>query len=406
MNTMPASRARRSVPAAVAAVSAAVALGVAAGPAPAARADTAWTVRPAPFTLGASGLFGVSAAGPDAMLTGGYQWYSYRTSMFCGEIGGPCVPAIHQNPVLQSRNGGGWSWIGTPGLSGRGQVKFVDAVTAADGWAAGSRDAADGKGLGTPYLARSDGQGWTELAVPSALRAVESLDGDAAGAWVSGIPASDGGASVHRWADGGWTPHTLGASIQGVRQRTPGDVWAVGRTPEAGGAPERGFAARFDGSAWHTVTPPQAAGKEGRLVAVLPLAADDVWVTGYVMEAGVRVDRSYHWDGSSWREDALPEGAAFGGGLHHTYSASLDLWSYRPDGLVEDGAGGLWAVPRPGPAGTEPRILHYTGGAWRLETTVPGVRGEVRGITRVPGSTAVWAVGQKDGDAPLVISAE
>ncbi|MEW2352623.1 hypothetical protein [Spirillospora sp. NPDC029432] len=392
---------RRAAPAALAVLSAA-ALAVAAGPVPAARADAAWTVQPSPFTLGTSGLYGVSAAAPDAVTIGGYQWYSRRTGMFCGEIGGPCVPTIHQNPVLQRWNGGGWSWISTPELSGKGQIKFVDAVSAADAWAAGSRDAADGKGLGTPYVARSGAQGWEEVAAPSGLRAVESLDGDAAGAWIAGTPAA-GGASVYRWADGAWTPHAPGAVIQGIRQRAADDVWAVGRVPEGGGAPERGFAARFDGTTWHTVTPPQVRGKGGRLVAVLPLAADDVWITGYVIENGARKDASYHWNGSTWREDVLPGGARFGGGLHHVYSASVDEYHYRPDGLADDGAGGLWAVPAPDAALGEPHVLRFTDGSWRLERAGTGVKGQVQGLARVPGTATVWAVGQQDGKAPLVL---
>ncbi|MBB4775705.1 hypothetical protein [Actinomadura livida] len=134
--------------------------------------------------------------------------------------------------------------------------------------------------------------------------------------------------------------------------------------------------------------------------------ADDVWVTGYVEENGVRKDTSYHWDESTWREDVLPPGGRFGGGRHHTFGPDADTGYYAPDGLIEDGAGGLWAVPSANGAYSDPRILHYTNGSWRLEQTLPHVKGAVQGITRVPGTDSVWAVGFRDGGNPLVISAD
>jgi hypothetical protein len=391
----------RRAPAAAAAICATVALAVAAGPSPAALADTSWTVRPSPFTLGTSNLLGVAAAGPDAVWIGGYQWQSSRT-VGCPETG-PCTVSTHQNPTLQRWTGSGWSWTGTPGLSGQGQVRFLDAEPAAGAWAAGSRDKADGTIEGTPYLAHSASGAWSEVPAPPALRTIEALDADAEGAWVSGAATSPDGPSVHRYSAGTWTPHTLGASIQGIRQRTPGDVWAVGRTAGAGDAGGLAYAARYDGSAWHTVTPPQAQGEQGRLVAVLPLAADDVWITGYVVEDGVREDRSYHWDGSAWREDALPQGARFGGGLYHPDAIT---GYYSPSGIAEDGEGGLWAVASLGGYSQDLRILHYTGGSWRLEQPAPGVKGAIEGITRVPGTGTVWAVGVRDGQNPLVLSTD
>ncbi|MEU8801737.1 hypothetical protein [Spirillospora sp. NPDC048819] len=380
------------------AVMATVALAVAAGPAPAASADTAWTVKPSPFTIGTSRLLGVSATGPDSVWIGGYQWQSSVTLACPGS--GPCIESRHQNPTLQHWTGGGWSWTSTPGLAGQGQIKFVDATSAADAWAAGTRDTAAGTVEGAPYLARAVAGNWSEVAAPSTLRVIESLDADGEGAWVSGMPVTPDDPSVYRYESGAWVPHTLGASIQGIRQRTPGDVWAVGRTADSGLA----YAARFDGTAWTTMTPPQAVGKKGRLVAVLPLAPDDVWITGFTDSP--RKYASYHWNGSTWREDALPEGAAFGGGTYYFYGPDAGNASYSADGLVDDGAGGLWAVPSmPGLNGT-PRILRYTDGSWRMEEPAPGMKGAIQGLTRVPGTGTVWAVGFRDATRPLVLSTD
>jgi hypothetical protein len=43
-------------------------------------------------------------------------------------------------------------------------------------------------------------------------------------------------------------------------------------------------------------------------------------------------------------------------------------------------------VPSANGAYSDPRILHYTNGSWRLEQTLPHVKGAVQGITRVPGT--------------------
>lgn len=384
----------RAAPAALAALSAAAALTLAA---PVAHADTTWTVRPTPFTLGTSSLLGVSAAGPDSVLIGGYQ---VRTSvtLWCPPTPEPCLTRTHQNPTLQRWNGSGWSWISTPGLSGKGQIKFVDA-TAEGTWAAGSRDLSSGTDSGTPYVARTTPQGWSELPMPSTLKLVEALDADGQDAWIAGSATTAGAPTVYRYSGGSLTPHSPGASIQSIKQRTATDVWAVGRTTEE----ENAYVGRYDGTTWHTMTPPQVQGERGRIVAVLPLAADDVWVTGYVYRNGSTDHASYHWDGTSWREHVLPAGARVGGGQYHESIPSRGVGWFYGDGLVEDGAGGLWAVPAP-KHGSAPRILHYTDGSWRVEQAVDGVTGAIQGITRVPGSNTVWAVGFTAAGKPLVIS--
>ncbi|MBO2463708.1 hypothetical protein [Actinomadura violacea] len=379
----------RALPAGLAAAATAAALATAAAPA---RADAGWTVDPTPFTLFVSNLYAVSGTGPGDVWVGGYQWYTEQSSSWCGEIGGPCTPVVHENPTLQHWNGSGWSWVGTPGLSGHGRIQFVDAASPSDVWAAGTRDNADGKGIGTPYIAHSAAQGWQEVAAPAALEHVDSLDAGPAGVWIAGAPKQQAGPSVYRWADGTWTPQAPDATIQAVGQRTADDVWAVGAKGQGG------YAARYDGSAWHDMTPPQMQGQPGRLVAVLPLAAGDVWATGYVMNGTTPSYRSYHWDGSSWREDALPADAPLGGGYRLLSSAGRSMTGYSPDGLAADGAGGVWAVVnRP-----DAKLLHYSGGAWKVETTIGDAEVQYSGVARVPGG-ALMAVGKKAGK-PIVVS--
>lgn len=352
-----------------------------AGPAATAHADTGWTERPAPFALGTSGLTDVTAAAPDAIWIGGYQWrYSYQPPL-CLPVGPMCSPRVYQNPLLQSGGGSSWSWIGTPGMTGSGQITDVDAVSAADVWSVGRRDRSDGHGCGTPYAARDDGGAWTEIPPPSGLLCIEALDADAAGAWVAGRTL-DGrnGAGVYRMANGSWTPHDAGAAdLVDIRQRAPDDVWAVGRkTPYDHVA----HAARFDGSAWHDMTPPQLRGEDAGLTSVLPRAADDVWVTGHIRTTtgGPHEGRSYHWDGASWEEVPSPADIRFG------------------EALVEDATGGLWATTSR--AGV---LMHFSGGAWTPVTIAPGGGAVLSGLARVPGTGTLLAVGARDGE-PIVLA--
>ncbi|MEU9019617.1 hypothetical protein [Actinomadura sp. NPDC048394] len=370
-------RAARALPAGLAAAAMTAALAAVPTTAHAdtpAQADTSWTVRKAPFTLGTSGLNAVTAAGYGAVWAGGYQWQNSYVPPYCGEIG-PCSPRYYQNPVLQGGDGASWSWIGTPGMTGAGQITALDAVSATDVWAAGPHDRSDGGGCGTPYLARLSGGAWEELSAPL-LTCFYALDADGAGAWAAGYAdRAHGGSAVYRWTGGIWRPQDTGAvEVRAIRQRTPDDVWAVGAEPDLYGE-GRFYAARFDGSAWHDMTPPQLAGRYGRLTGVLPLGADDVWA---VSDAG-----AHHWDGSAWQSPPAPVGVRFTGPLE------------------DDGAGGAWAIGarRNAPEGSV--LLHYTGGAWRTELETTAV---VKGLARVPGTRTMWAVGALAGK-PYVLSA-
>ncbi|MFB4302694.1 hypothetical protein [Actinomadura sp. NTSP31] len=362
-------RAARALPAGLAA--AAMTAALAAAPA---HADTAWTGRNTPFTLGTSGLTAVTAAGPGAIWAGGYQWQSSYVPPFCGEFG-QCAPRSYQNPVLQSGDGASWSWIGTPGMTGSGQITALDAVSGTDVWAAGPRDRSDGVSCGTPYLAHLNAGAWNEVSAPP-LTCFFALDADGAGAWAAGYAdRAHGGSAVYRWS-GAWTPEDTGAmDVRAIRQRAPDDVWAVGAEAAPYGE-GRFYAARFDGSTWHNMTPPQLAGQSGRITGVLPLGTGNVWAVG---DGG-----AHHWDGSAWQSPPAPDGVRFTGPV------------------ADDGAGGVWAAGarRNAPEGSV--LLHYTDGAWRTELETTAI---VRGLTRVPGTRTMWAVGALAGK-PYVISTD
>ncbi|RSN50901.1 hypothetical protein [Actinomadura sp. WAC 06369] len=356
-----------------------------AAPSATAHADTGWSERPAPFALGTSGLNTIAAAAPDAVWVGGYQWRLSYTSYPCPGV--YCATHVHQNPVLQSGNGSSWSWIGTPGMPGSGQILEVDAVSAADAWAAGRRDRPDGSGCGTAYVAHDGGNGWSELPAPDGLACLEDIDGDAAGAWVAGrADTAHDRVSVYRWSGQGWEPHDPGSTrIADIEARAHDDVWAVGTDSEYG---DEAFAAHYDGSTWRDMTPPRLTGEGSALEAVLARAADDVWVTGRGRDGGGPAEaRSYHWNGTAWREVPVPEADRFSLG----------------GPLVEDGAGGLYTIAAPRSTADEVGLLRYSGGAWVREPVAAGPGGRLLDLAHVPGTRTVMAVGVRDGK-PLVLA--
>ncbi|QKG27550.1 hypothetical protein [Actinomadura verrucosospora] len=347
-----------------------------AAPAPAARAAAEWTEQPAPPTIGASALLAVAAAAPGTVLAGGYQ-FKRADDGWCW--GNRCPGPALFNPTLQRWDGTAWTWLGTPGMPDLGQILHLDAVAPDDVWATGTRYN-DWGGDDPVYVAHLTGTASTELQAPAGLSHIAALDADEQGAWLAGTANSQvNGSPVYRWK-GTWVPYSLPASISGLRERTPDDVWAVGT--DADGAP---YAARYDGSSWRTATPPQPAGMQGRLLSVLPLGPDDVWATGYTTAGGQRADRSYHWDGTAWQEAPAPDGAHFG------------------DALTDDGAGGLWATVNAGTAAGTSDLLRYTNGAWHREATVSGSGASITALALVPGTGTVWAVGARNG-APLALA--
>ncbi|MER6811914.1 hypothetical protein ABT299_21815 [Spirillospora sp. NPDC000708] len=369
----------RALRAGLAAVAAgAVVAAVLAVPANTARASGEWTVQPAPPTVGDSALLAVAAASPGAVWTGGYQFERPNDHPCLGVV---CwsLPAL-LNPTLQRWDGAAWHWLNTPGMPDLGRILRLDAVSVSDLWAVGMRYS-EYSDEGPDYIAHFTGTTSTELQAPTGLDHIAALAADQQGAWLAGTAnARYNGSPVYRWNGLAWIPYSLAATVSGLSERTPDDVWAVGA--DADGAP---YAARYDGSSWRTVTPPQLANARGTLLSVLPLGPDDVWATGYTTAGEQRVDRSYHWDGTAWQEAAAPGGAHFGGAL------------------ADDRTGGLWATVDSGTLAGTSDLLHYADGTWRREATVSGSKTSITALAHVPGTGTVWAVGARDG-APFAIS--
>jgi hypothetical protein len=161
------------------------------------------------------------------------------------------------------------------------------------------------------------------------------------------------GTAWHRLAPGGadsfWWVHGTG----------PTDVWMVG---------EKGRATHWNGTVFTEIP----SGTDATLFGVWAAAHDDVWAVGGMPDRpdGTN-DVVLHWDGTSWKPEALPQ---------KNKTALFKVWGSSKDDLYVVGDAGI--------------IWHKTAGSWRREA-----EGLATGrLTTVAGcsATEVYAVGGRD----------
>ncbi len=201
---------------------------------------------------------------------------------------------------------------------------------------------------------------------------LEELDGALLSVWgtssqdiwaVGGSLGNGGDALVVRYDGNVWrrtTPSPGNASsFWWVHGTSASDVWLVG---------ERGRIARWNGTAFAEV----ASGTDATLFGVWAAAPDDAWAVGGTPDTpSASNDVVLHWDGVSWKPEAVPEPKKL---------AFFKVWGSSKDDLYVVGDGGV--------------IWHRRAGAWTREG-----EGIATGrLTTVAGCSAseVYAVGGRD----------
>ncbi len=245
------------------------------------------------------------------------------------------------------------------------------------------------------------------------------LDGDAAGA-------------AH-WDGRRWrfvNPHICGtarSSFSAIQDFGPGSVWAVGEYVMddgtfAGDVPFQ-LAARFNGRRWTAFKNLPDDPETGGFTAVGGASPDDVWAAGQsVGSSSGLYALMYHWNGSAWSDrhvqNPLPfvSFGAFGvvnandiwlvGGQHALFGPLQPLiehWNGYAWGVVAHApavagaflnsvaviaANDIWAT---GEDPTGPHVEHWDGRSW--STVTNSLVGQLSGVAVIPGTNAVWAVG-------------
>ena len=181
--------------------------------------------------------------------------------------------------------------------------------------------------------------------------------------WTVGGPLGNSGfeSLVMRFDGEAWRRVATGGveTYWWVHGTGPSDVWMVG---------EKGRITHWDG----TKLEERTSGTTATLFGVFATAPDDAWAVGGTPDQpGAANDVVIHWDGTSWKPDALPE---------QKKVALFKVWAAGGDGVYVVGENGL--------------VWHRTAGTWKREA-----EGVAKGrLTTVTGcsTSEVFAVGGRD----------
>jgi hypothetical protein len=335
---------------------------------------------------------------------------------------------------------GGWhvqAIISMPGDSV--QLNSVAAVSPSDAWAAGSV-AATGSGRYRPLLVHWDGRAWQSVALPARIRAALGTGQGLSviGAWrAGGFWAFDGLNGTwlrhrrHGWSAGqlpvpaagdsqpvitsavvlgrarvwafGFTVNRRGQAAPYAAHRR-GGIWRVVAMPGAssvtaasgsprtgvwaliGGGPQTGTANMLlhrAGGQWRQVGLTGSLASTTRLYSVLAVGRDSAW-TGAGTPAGTTGPAGVTalWNGSAWQVWRLRRML--------TPAVNVEFT------LARDGQGGAWAAAG-GFGKAHWQLWHYTGGQWAppVSLNTSGTRAFLGGMALVPGTTSMWAVGER-----------
>lgn len=258
---------------------------------PAARSASvaaAWQQVAAPAAQEAAHLFAVAAASPELAWAVGEQGRNGST------LG---------TPLALSWNGSAWSRTDLTHLTYRGGLRAVaaptDSVSAVGtAWAIGT-DAA-----GHDQLLAWDGTTWREADFPGrgepGTRLTDVTAAPGGRFWVSGRHGDRAGLMCGDGTTWRWCrplPDEAAPTPSGVHVTPGGEVWVYGD-----------IIARWDG-AWTVV--PRTLGIRASVTGLLPVAHDDIWLTGFAYGVGGPPGKPpgvtlQHWDGAQWSDVQAP----------------------------------------------------------------------------------------------------
>ena len=171
------------------------------------------------------------------------------------------------------------------------------------------------------------------------------------------------------------SPHN---ALHGVAALSPSDVWAVGASGvfEVEGA--KPVIQHWNGATWSLVATPEPD-LRGQLLAISAVDAQDIWAVGGRDTGGQALIE--HWDGRAWSLFSHPNPGTFNRFFGVAAVSRDDVWAV---GQVSDG--GL----------SKTLVEHWNGSSWSVvpSPNVPNQHNKLTGVTAVPGSSELWAVGE------------
>lgn len=280
----------------------------------------------------------------------------------------------------------------------------VSAVSGKSVWFAGGY-ATTLTGFGAPWLLHGDGSSVgsangqpvppPRTAFATAGRA--SFDSDTDGWSLSSLPSAATTPFAQRWHGGQWTSVPLAPSTDAARYNVrisdvaaiaPDDAWAVGSSYAVdtllGTWPVGAVVQHWDGDAWTIVPNPLADEEYAGLDALAVVSPDDVWAVG---EAWSHDERALapvveHWDGKAWSTVSPPAGGPLV--LARLDSVSATRGGVWASGVTQDHPGAQGGVP-------QPVVEHFDGTAWHVAGGLPDLGGGRITAVYAAADDDVWA---------------
>jgi hypothetical protein len=307
----------------------------------------------------------------------------------------------------------GDGWLETPAPqpsapAGDHSLEGIAALGPDDAVAVGARDS-PGANFSIPQSMRWDGASWTLLSTPSEI----ADNGNGSGAFVDVARAGDvlwavgnmpglvpGGVEepllrffATELVGGQWQAHILPLydqiANQGLaRYRSKAvagvaadDVWVGGWVQQVGEGPDGPMLARWDGSqwTWSDIWPlfntPVAS-----IDDIAAVASDDVWAVGDETVNNRTRTVILHWDGSAWSRVPTPDDQSRNASLRTVVARSA----------TEIYAGGLsWEAGGP----PEGYLLRYDGQTWSVVPDVELAAGSQFFASAIAGGDTLWLAG-------------
>jgi hypothetical protein len=301
-----------------------------------------------------------------------------------GESYNPDQPDSSGRPVIEQWDGHGWTRMPLPAVTWRGSLAHVVATGPADVWAVGGSTGPDPQNTLTRVL-HYDGTAWREVAFPPGNReSIMQITGVAAVGghlWLVGNKSAD--VVLQEWDGHVWRarkppPQCLGnlpiyCTVTAVSAFGVSDVWAAGNGSYAGFTGPLLF--HWDGEAW-AVVQVGINDKKYAFTAVGGSSPTDLWAVGG--GPGILGQLAVHGDGRTWQRAPDP------------LAADIPR-------LATDTAGRAWVIANTTQPGAT--VVTYTGTTsaatpMRSQTGTVGL--SLRGITAVPGTGLIIAVGDLD----------
>jgi hypothetical protein len=260
-------------------------------------------------------------------------------------VGTTLVGAFHQ-PLIELWNGFSWSVIANPSVgSGDAGLGGVIAFSATNAWAVGSYT--NSSNIPQPLIEHWNGSGWNVVPGPT--------------------PGTGG----------------PGAGLSGVTAISANNIWAVGSTTDSSFITKT-LVEHWNGVHW-SVIPSANPGTPGNIlfsVTRVPGSAK-LWAVGYYFTSSTSSSQTLieFWNGSNWSVVSSP----FLGPAQNSFS-----------GVAAVAANNVWAVGNyiDSSGNQQTLIEQWNGSSWNIVASpMLGSPTLFSGITRVPGSTQVWAVG-------------